>query len=335
MNHVVAVLREAWAVARSQTVASIVTIIMVAGMVAAVLLTTGRTVGSEQAVLGSIDSAGTRSIIIRAESSAGLDSSVVERLANVDGAEAIAAFGPVDDGSNVLIPGADKVPTRVLWFAGDASIGIPTTSPVKNSGMWVSEVTAGQLGLESGVGGVATNSGAEYSVLGKFTTPAYLDFLEPLAIAPQVRNESPGTVSVLVVIAERPELVAPLTELVVSVLGVDDPTKVQVETSEDLAKLRSLIQDQLGSFGRGLTFMIFGLTAVLVAVILYGLVVLRRKDFGRRRALGASQRLIIALLLSQVTMLGTVGVFIGTLIAVTTLLASGDPLPGLPFITAV
>ena len=59
-------IREAIATARSQPVASALTVFMVAGMILAVMLTTGRTVGAEQEVLGSIDSAGTRSITIRA-----------------------------------------------------------------------------------------------------------------------------------------------------------------------------------------------------------------------------------------------------------------------------
>ena len=64
-----AVVREALATSWAQPVASVVTIVMVAGMCATVLLTTGRTVGAEQAVISSIDSAGTRSIIVRAETS--------------------------------------------------------------------------------------------------------------------------------------------------------------------------------------------------------------------------------------------------------------------------
>src|SRR5690606_12673239 len=54
----VALLREAIASARGQPVASLLTVAMVAGMCTAVLLTTGRTVAAEQAVLAELDAAG-------------------------------------------------------------------------------------------------------------------------------------------------------------------------------------------------------------------------------------------------------------------------------------
>lgn len=160
--------------------------------------------------------------------------------------------------------------------------------------------------------------------------------LEPLVIVPQTRELEPeSTVSVLVVIASRPDLVAPVSQAVQSVLAVDDPTKVKISTSESLATLRALVQRQLGSFGRNLVIVVFAMTAVLVAAILYGLVMLRRKDFGRRRALGASRGLIIGLLLTQMAILSVVGAVLGTGIALVGLAASGDPLPGTAFVAAL
>ena len=154
------------------------------------------------------------------------------------------------------------------------------------------------------------------------------------AIAPQ-SEDTVGTVSVLVIIADRPDLVAPVAEAVRSVLVVTDPAKITLTTSENLAALRGLVEGQLDSFGRSLVIVVFALTGVLVAAILYGLVMLRRKDFGRRRALGASQALIIALLLTQTGVLALVGATIGSVAASIGLMASGDPLPGWDFVGAV
>ena len=128
----------------------------------------------------------------------------------------------------------------------------------------------------------------------------------------------------LLVIAARPDLVAPVSTAVQSLLAVDDITKVKLSTSESLAQLRALVQGQLGSFGRNLVVVIFALTAILVAAILYGLVMLRRKDFGRRRALGASQGLIVALLLTQMVVLSVIGVVLGSVGAAIGLAATGE-----------
>jgi putative ABC transport system permease protein len=167
-------------------------------------------------------------------------------------------------------------------------------------------------------------------------TPDYLNFLEPLLLVPhELDTDNPQPVAIIVVIAARPDLVSPVSDTVLSVLAANDVTKVKLTTSESLAELRALIEGQLGSFGRNLVIIIFALTAVLVAAILYGLVMLRRKDFGRRRALGASKSLIVALLLSQIAALSIVGAIVGSVAASIALAASGDPLPGIEFVASV
>jgi putative ABC transport system permease protein len=336
MRRVLAVVRESLVTAWAQPVASIVTIVMVAGMCATVLLTTGRTVGAEQSVLGSIDSAGTRSIVIRADAGSGLDTSVLDRLESMDGIEWAGAFGPATDATNASISGGTKVPFRLAWGSHLESLGIPASQPVANHTAWASTTSLQQLGMPDATGGLIDGAGGDYAVAGRIDTPDYLVFLEPLVIVPQTLDlGSPAPVSVLVVIAERPDLVGPVSQAVQSVLAVDDVTKVKLSTSEQLATLRALVEGQLGSFGRNLVLIIFALTAVLVAAILYGLVMLRRKDFGRRRALGASQGLIIALLLIQVAALALIGAVLGGAGAAIGLAASGDPLPGPVFFAAV
>ncbi len=331
-----AIMREAVATARSQPVASLVSIVMVAGMCAAILLTTGRTVGAEQAVLGSIDSAGTRSIVVRAEGDAGLDTSVLDRLEGIEGIEWAGAFGAASDVTNSLIPDGIRVPARLAWGESFDALGIPSTQALQDKTAWASPQALEQLGMAEGVGGVSSPLGADYAIGGEVQVPDYLEFLEPLVIVPQSAESADfSTVSVLVVIAERPDLVAPVSKTVQSLLGLEDVTKVTMATSQSLATLRALIEGQLGTFGRSLILVIFTLTAVLVATILYGLVMLRRKDFGRRRALGASRSLIVSLLLTQMAILSAIGATLGSAAAAGALVATGDPLPDSTFFLAV
>ncbi|WP_159078215.1 FtsX-like permease family protein [Salinibacterium hongtaonis] len=190
--------------------------------------------------------------------------------------------------------------------------------------------------MTDGVGNVTTLLGRDFDLAGEVQTPGYLAFLEPVIVVPsQFDRSEPAPVAVLVVVAARPDLIAPVSQAVQSVLGVSDPSTITISTSEDLADLRAIIEQQLGSFGRELVVAVFALTGVLVAAILYGLVMLRRKDFGRRRALGASQSFIVMLLLIQVAALAAVGAFFGSAGALTGLLLSGDPLPGVDYFIAV
>lgn len=329
------VIREAGAAARSQPVASVVTVLMVVGMVLTVMLTTGRTVGAEQQVLSSIDSAGTRSITIRAEQGAGITSSVLERIAGIKGIEWAGGFSAAVDATNADVPDGTRVPTRYAYGTQMDHLGVPTSSAVPGGLAWASETALEQLGLPDGAGGITLTTGASYGIGGRIAVPDYLAGLEPVVLIPQPDAAGEEPVSLLVVIAETPELVAPVSKAVLSVMAADDPSKVTVQTSEALAQLRGLIEGQLGSFSRGLVVVVLGLTGALVAVLLYGLVMMRRKDFGRRRALGATQGLIISLLLIQTAILTMAGIAIGAVTAAVILAAGRDPWPGTAFTVAL
>ncbi|WP_241961183.1 ABC transporter permease [Salinibacterium hongtaonis] len=184
------------------------------------------------------------------------------------------------------------------------------------------------------VGAVSSLNDSEYTVFGEVYVPDYLSFLEPAVLAPQPSHDS-GPISILVVVAESPNLVAPLSEAVLSVLGIADVSSVKVTTSETLAQLRAVVKGELGSFGRGLVFIVFVISAALTGAILFGLVMMRRKDFGRRRALGATQSLIVLLLMGQTALLSLVGAILGTATALVVVAIGEDPLPGADFVVAI
>lgn len=326
---------EALASARSQPVASAITILMISGMILAVLLTTGKTVGAEQSVVSSIDSAGTRSITVRAENDAGVTTDVLDRLATLEGIEWAGAFSSATDGSNAGTPGGARVPIRSLYTQDLQRVGIPPTPPVPGDLVYVSDMALQELGMQQAAGAVDLPGMGTVGVAGTFDIPDFLSSMEPAAFIPRAHSGKTETVNLLVVIATRPELVAPVQDAVLSVLSPSDPSKVTVSSSEQLAALRELVQSQLSSFSRGLVLALLGLTGLLVAVVLYGLVILRRKDFGRRRALGATRGFIVRLLLWQTLTLATLGVLVGSALGTALLVMSADPLPGATFYAAL
>ncbi|WP_246159845.1 ABC transporter permease [Microbacterium rhizomatis] len=311
--------------------ASAITVLVLVGMVLTVMLTTGRTVGAEQRVLGTIDDAGTRAIQVRAEGDAGLTAEVLDRIARIEGIEWAAAFSAATDATNTAVPDGRRVPSRLAYGTDLERIGVPGAPALSGTAAYASPRALDQLGLPDVAGSVTTTAGIDYAVVGRVATPEFLSGLEPLLIVPQAEANSAAPVTLMVVIAQRPDLVTPVSAAVLSVLAVDDPAKISVQTSEALAQLRTLVQSQLETFSRGLVLVMLAATAVFVSVILYGLVMMRRKDFGRRRALGASRGLIIALLLTQTTVLAAIGIAVGLTASVIALLATRDPLPGFGF----
>lgn len=327
-------LAEAGASARSVPVASILTVLIFAGMVLTVMMTTGRTVAAQQQVLGSIDDAGTRTIHVRADDAAGVTSDVLDRLRYIDGIEWAAVFSSAIDATNTLVPNGTRVPVRYLYSDQLDRLGI-TRVPVMGATAYASQAALDQFGLPDIGGAITLTTGATASIGGRISIPDYLQPFEPVTLIPTAATGVPVTVNAILVIAESPDLVAPLSDAVLSVLAAADPTKVTVQTSETLANLRALIQSQLGSSSRTLVLGLLAVTALLVAVILYGLVTMRRKDFGRRRALGATRGYIVTLLVVQTALLSLLGVATGLLAATGLAVGLGDPLPGITFTLAV
>lgn len=221
---VLAVRREALAGALAQRVATAVTACMVAGMCLVVLLTTGRTVATEQAVLRSFDSLDTRTVTLVAEPRAALDSSFLARVAGID---------------QVSLRDRGSHPARVPGGGENRGSRLPTQHGAL---ILVPEVVAGD---------------------------------EPVTI---------------VVVADDANHVGSVVAALRAVLGVADPSSVSIATSDNVAALRSVVEGELGAQSRQLVLLVFGATAALVSLILFGLVLLRRRDFGRRRALGANAR---------------------------------------------
>lgn len=334
------IVREAIASARAQRVTSALTVLMIAGMCLTILLTTGRAAGAQERILSSIDEAALRTVVVRAPPEARLESDVVDHLSRVDGIEWAGAFGAAVDATNTRIPGGTLTPTRTLWTHDLQALGITPQGLPSLHTAWVSERAARQLGMPTGHGAVATVGGGDYAVAGTFEVPEYLDFLEPLVVVPRepAGAAAPApeeAVSVVVVVVEEVGLLRASVSALRSLVHVEQGTSVTISTSEKLAQLRSIIDGQFGDFSRNLVYGVTAVTAALVAAILHGLVLLRRRDFGRRRALGASQHLIVLLLVVQTSILSICAACIGSVIAAALLLFWGDPLPGAEFFAAV
>ncbi|WP_156138913.1 ABC transporter permease [Microbacterium mangrovi] len=302
-------------------------------MMLAVMLTTGRAVGAEDHVLDSIDSVGTRTILVRADPAAGLTSDVLGRLAHIEGINWAGAFSTAIDSTNTRIPDGASVPVRYAYGDDLRELGM-TPSPSSRVA-YASQEALDRLGLPDAAGSITLTDGTTYGIGGRIDSPAFLADFEPVVLVPSTGARTPHPISILLVIAARPDLVGTLTDAVTSVLAPSDPTKVTIQTSASLAALRSIIQGQLGSFSRQLVVALLIVTGILVSVILYGLVMMRRKDFGRRRALGATRTFILTLLLVQTALLAVAGIGGGTVSAVVTLLVAGDPLPRPAFTIAL
>ena len=309
--------------------------IIVAGMCVALILTMGRVAGTEQAVLSSIDERGPRLITVRAEPGAGLKTSFLERLSRVDGIEWAGAFGAAEDVRNSAFTGGEPVPLRLAYSLDFGYLQLTTNNEKpQESWAYASPAALQSLGMKGPSGGMQKLSdGTDIAVIGQLSTPDFLGFLEPLMIIPHAvpTHTADAPVGLVTVLVSTPELVPTVADLIASTLDVPDSSKVKVTTNKDLAALRGSISSDLGDFGGSLVLAIFAVSVLLVSSTLFGLVLLRRKDFGRRRALGATKTFIVFLLLFQSGTVSVGAAVFGSALAGLALNLLNDPQPPLTF----
>jgi len=333
MTRYVEVMREVVVSSLSRLAVTLTCVLMVAGMCVAVLMTTGRTIGAEQAVLNSIDDAGSRAILVRAQPGAGLTTEVLTRLSSVKDLEWVGAFGSAEDFDNRAIPGGPVVPVRSVYTHDLDGIGLSARANGAPGAYASPEAlqlaqAQGSLVFLRDVGGV------QIPVVGAFHVPEYLSFLEPAVLVPG-EIEPPAGIGLLVVVVSRPELIEPVTALVRGMLGNVDPEQVTVETSPEFAQLRGIVKSQLGGVGRSLVFILLGVTAFLAAAVQYGSVLIKRRDYGRRRALGATRMLVGAIVIGQAGLQSAAGATIGCALSFVVINAIGDPQPPFSFYTGM
>ena len=172
--------REVVATIRSQRSVSVVTWAAVAALTLTVLLTNGRTEATANQILSSIDSAGTRSVVVTLKEGAGVGTDVLDRLENVAGISWAGAFSAATDSTNIQLgDSATPVSTRTLWTRDFSPLGIADAE-----GAWASAHTLHQLGMIDGVGTIVDGDGTPHTISGTLETPDFLAGFEPLILLP-------------------------------------------------------------------------------------------------------------------------------------------------------
>lgn len=334
-----ALLREAAISARSQLMASFLTFAVVAGMCVAVLLTTGRSVAAEEAALSAIDSAGTRTVTVRSSNDTSITAGLLDRLATIEGIETAIGFGPIHDVRNALVPGGDPVAARAAYGELDGR-RLTGLGGVANAAL-ASNAAIETLGLSDGVGAVVDSGGVQLEIVGSVVMPEHLAAIDRMVLVPSSTEQAfagidpEAPLALLVIQADSPGQVEVLTGVLREYLAEADPEEVSIETSAELAAVRSAVGGELGRYGRTTVLGILTVSALVVVVNLMALVIMRRKDFGRRRALGARRSLIIRLLLAQVGMTAGAGAVIGSGCTIAVSAALDMPFPGWGFTAGV
>lgn len=308
--------------ALAQPVSTIVTALIVAGVCAVILSTTGQTVLIERQILAQIDAAGTRSIVISdSAGDAGMTREAVERINRISSVEWAIGLGPAMDITNAGIPGGTSSAIRTIYGGIPPAIEVTGRAPQKGEAL-VGPEAQRLLGLQAPSGGA--HGAVTVAVVGGFQAAEPLAFLNRSLITPPGPDES--TVRSIHILVEDSSQVTDTTRAALLLLGADNPISIQVETSQALAQVRAAIAGELGTHSRRLVAIVLASGLILTALSVYGAVNSRRKDFGRRRVLGASRITVVILVALQALLAAVIGASVGTLAtAIVLTQASGQP----------
>ncbi|WP_418908462.1 ABC transporter permease [Glutamicibacter endophyticus] len=241
---------------------------------------------------------------------------------------AVGLGSPIDVKNAAIGDGAEPVPA---W----AVIGDITAVVHLESGRYpgpgealVSTTALAKLGMQQPVGAVEisnTKLPVDYAIVGSYTP---LDPFDDMAQGVVFEAPIGSTATNLHLILRDASQAAVAQRSVIGLFGqLQDPESISVHSPIQLAQLHDEIVGDLGAFGRSMLYGSIGIGALLVAVVVFADILVRRKDLGRRRALGAARSDIIQLMLLRTLIPAVLGTLSGVIAGLGITIGSGTTPP--------
>lgn len=260
----------------------------------------------------------------------GARTALVQRVSSVAGAFVVAIICVV-----VLATAGRSAATERAILSQVDSVGTRLLTLVDDRGE--AGLTADGVLALAGIGAVALpRSGAdETSVVGVVHGSGPLANLDELVLARPADDVAPVPVRFVYVTARSVGDVPALTTLVPELVRAENAASLTVEAPSGAIALRDAISGQLGASARQMMALVLGVGLVIVSVSTYGAVAGRRRDFGRRRALGASRSAIVVLVLVQTAVIACAGAVLGVGAGLWATWSAAGALPSVTFVAGV
>ncbi len=266
----------------------------------------GQGIADERQVLASIDDADTTTIVIRdVDGNADLTSEAVNRINALSHVRWAIGLGPALDAANARIGSAPDTPVKLV---------VGTAPPLEvlasdGVGAWLSPDVRRSLHLQRAAGGIRRSDANEYAVLGEFTASEPAEHLNGFALINDPDDISP--LSEIIISVNGPGAVAVVSDAARAVAGPEAPASISVEAPQVLAEVRQVVSGDVRAQGRRSVLAVLATASVITAVVAFAAVSARRRDFGRRRALGARRSDLVILIVAHIVMASSLGSIVG------------------------
>lgn len=328
--------------------ASTVTAILVAAIVCLVIMvTTGQSAAAEATVISRIDSEGSRLLVVVDETGHGhIQPHAVQTITTFS--DVTWAFG-VSEAHDVvnkqLFAAHTGAPAR--YFLGE--LPEPVTLEVgrlpQPGEAIIGSEAAQTLALQGGMGTVVpttaattgqliTHDARQTPTVGVFHANPPLDSLNR-AVLISAPRENPPELLFVYVLADNISVLSRLNATLSTSVPAWEPETLLIDTPHGAADLQAVIAGDLGRSSRILMLTVLGVGIAIIAVTTWGHMTQRRREFGRRRALGATRSVLVATVLIQTTLSALLGTMIG--VALTLVIGVLTPIDAPPptFIASV
>ncbi len=327
-------LRESAAAAMAHRASTIIMITLTFATTLAVFLTAGRSVAVEADVLARIDDAGPRLVTVQVlEPAPGVDQAGLERLSRATGVEWVLGLGTARDTHNAAIPGGANVATRSLLTPMPPTVEMAMGRAPAPGEVIVSASARQSLGLRV-ASGTIDDQGRLLPVVGEYRMSEDLADLQRLALVGSA-PDSTERATLVYLLAESTGSVPVVTAQVQALSGLAASDGVSVSTSDELLVVQEAVGGELSRFGRTMALGSLAAGLVLMALAITLALSSRRRDHGRRRALGASRSAIIVLAVLEVLTCVAVGAVLGAVVGSCLVQRLTGTMPRLDFLVAV
>ncbi|ACZ29884.1 protein of unknown function DUF214 [Xylanimonas cellulosilytica DSM 15894] len=328
--------RDAVESARAQKAITSTLVAVLAAVCFAILVTTGQAAASEAAVIAQIDSAGTRLIVLSDDGgNAGIQPDAPGAIAALSDVTWAFGLGEAVDVTNPALPEGRAAARALVGTLPDDLTLVRGRLPQPGEAI-AGAGAAAALHLGPGLGTVQPRdvSAPPVGVVGTFEATGPLTGLRDVVLIATEAADL-GTLRFVYALATDVTTVDRLQAALATSTPALHPEALTIEAPSGAIALRDVIAGRLGAASRQQMALIMGITAVIVAVTMLSATAARRRDFGRRRALGATRSALVAGLLLQTSIGTIVGITLGSTSGLTTLALTTGALPTWRFTAGV
>jgi len=322
--------------ARSQIATTITLIIVMATVCFAILVTTGQSAASEARVVEQIDSAGTRLIALSDDAgAAGISPLAPAVISTFSDVTWVFGLGEAVDTTNPLLrEGRAAARALVGELPSDISL-VAGRMPLPGEAI-AGVGAADTLRLGKGLGAITeVRPGFDpVGVVGLFQASGPLENLNNIVLI-ATPPETISTLRFVYVLAADVSVVERLEQALETSTPAENLMALTVESPTGAIALRDVIAGRLGAASRQLMAVVMMVGTIIIAVTMLSATVSRRRDFGRRRALGATRSAIVVGLLMQTSIGVAIGIAAGSSMGLLWLWFSTGSIPSWRFTTGV